>query len=196
MRDHSPDCLMDEADAQDAFKIEDSFWYLWLDDYGNDNQFVHGLKAILYKLGIPTTKKPENSPVIISSSIDVQKHKVNIVIEESDLEDQPYLYFNVEYRRSPYEESRMMYSKDKLLSSLGTNWTNNRLTVSVNIPSSTQWSNLLIRVHDSMLPVFQEYTNNATTTTTTDTDEDKGDLIIVGFSNMPHYITDMEAVDN
>jgi hypothetical protein len=194
MRDHSPDCLMDEADAQSLLKIEDSFWYYWLEKYGNDSQLVHGLKAVLYNRGIPSTKKKENAPRIVSSSIDIQKHKANIVIEELDPEDQSYLYYNVEYRASPYEESKMMYNKDKLLSSLSTAWTGNRITISINIPPSSQWSTLLLRVHDSMLPVFQEYTNYTTTDTSAETG-DKGDLIIAGSSNIPNYVTDLEIID-
>lgn len=191
IRDNEPDCLMDEQDV-----FEDSFWYYWLEKYGNDSQLVHGLKAVLFNRGIPSTKKPETSPRIVSSSIDLQKHKINIEIEELDPEDQPYLYYNVEYKTDPNELSKMIYNKDKLLSSLGTIWTNNRLIVSINIPSSYQWSNLLLRVHDSMLPVFLEYTNDITTTTTETSTENKGDLTIVGSSNTPGYITDLEIVGN
>lgn len=197
IRDSEPDCLMDEADAQSSIKIEDSFWYYWLQKYGNDSELVHGLKAILYNRSIPSTKKPENAPTIISSSIDMPRHRINLVIEEQDPEDQPYLYYNVEYRTDPNEWSKLMYIDDKLLSSLSTNWTNNRLTVSIDIPSSSQWGNLLLRVHDSMLPVFLEYSNDTTTTTTTEEGvEDKGDLTLLGSCNTPSYVEDLEVVDN
>ena len=189
MRDGEPDCLMDEQDV-----FEDSFWYYWLEKYGDESQFVHGLKSVLYNRKIPSIDKPENSPRIISNSIDIKKHRIDIVIEEIDPEDQPYLYYNVEYRTSPFEQSKTMFGKDKLLSSLGTGWVNNRLTISISIPASSQWSNLLLRVHDSMLPVFQEYTNN---TITTETEmEDRGDLMIVGSGNILDYIVDLEIVDN
>jgi hypothetical protein len=192
LKDHEPDCLIDEQDI-----FEDSFWYFWLEKYSNDSQLVHGLKAVLYNRGIPSTKKPENAPRIVSSSIDLQKHKINIEIAELDPEDQPYLYYNIEYKTNPNELSKLMYNEDKPLSSLSTSWTNNKLIVSINIPPSSQWSNLLLRVHDSMLPVFLEYTNETTTTTSTGTStEEKGDLTIVGTSNIPNYIEDIEIVGN
>jgi len=99
---------MDEDDAANPIKIEDSFWYYWLEKYTDDSKNIHGLKAVLFNRGILSTKKPESSPSIVTKSIDIKNKKLNVEIKELNPEDQPYLYYNIAYRAQDSEETLYM----------------------------------------------------------------------------------------
>ncbi len=150
-----PDCLIDEGDVW-----EDSFWYYWKnkeDGYGNNAELMHGLKAIMYNRGITSGEYTANRPEIRILNIDLENNKIEIEVTEEDLEDQPYLYYNLVYPDDTGDYSPN-FTEDQPLSG---EWENNILLFSIDVLPIDQWSKnkLIIKVHDNMLCSFIEVEN-------------------------------------
>ncbi len=179
LKDHVPDCLMDEEDELNPIKIEDSFWYYWLEKYKNNSEYIHGLKATFFNRDILSQKKPESSPSIITKSIDPIKRKLEVEIKELNPEYRQFLYYNIAYRVAGSKETFYMFDYDMPLSSLEGFWNQERYSTTITLPPVNSWSELWLMVHDSMLPIFKKYTNNIIIDEPGDI-EDKDELIIEG----------------
>lgn len=132
-----------------------SFWSEWLSHYKNDSSMIHGLKAVLYNRGIASTLKPENAPVISGFAVDANAHKLTFQVSEADVEDRPYLYFNLGYKKSDTEDYQLYYSEDRLLSEVSSSWSNGVLSVTLDVPRGKLGRTMTLLVHDSMIPAFK-----------------------------------------
>ena len=200
LKDHVPDCLMDEEDEHHPFKIEDSFWYYWLEKYKNNDEYIHALKAILFNRGIISQKRPQGSPSIVTKSFDPAKRKLDLEIKELNPEDRQFLYYNIAYRAEGIDDIVYMFEHDMPLSSLGGSWNEERFETSITLPPESSWNELWLMVHDSMTPMFEKYVNNIMIDEPGEI-EDKGDLIIMGSISCrdlkkPSHFTDLEVLDN
>ena len=136
-----------------------SFWAKWLDEYGNDEASIHGLKAILFNRGIDPEPKPEHAPSIEEMTIDEASRRINLTISEEDPEDRNFLYFNVGYMKQlDGSEFSYYYTEDQPLSDLGGHWQDGQITVSVDIPRGMLGRVNGVLVHDSMLVDYKSVT--------------------------------------
>lgn len=151
-----PDCLIDEGDV-----FEDSFWYYWKnkdDGYGNDTELMHGLKAIMFNRGITSVEYVEHRPEVRITKVDMENNKIEIEVTEEDIEDRPYLYYNLAYCTGPINNTQtiIVFDKDQPLNGI---WEENRLNFSIDIPS-IQYRKLIVLVHDNMLSSFATFEND------------------------------------
>ena len=158
LRYNEPDSINDEGYDTVASEIFDwsrldSFWTDWIHTtYPDDDEKIHGLKAILYNRGIPSVLKPEHPPKLEDVSVDVSGRKLTFRVSEPDVEDRPSLYFNVGYMKDRTDsEYSYYYSEDRPVSELATNWRDGQLTVTLDIPRGKLGRDNGVMLHDSML---------------------------------------------
>jgi len=133
-----------------------SFWAKWLDEYGNDEASIHGLKAILFNRGINPEPKPEQAPSIEQMTIDEANRRINLTISEEDPEDRDFLYINIGYMKQlDGNEFSYYYTEDKPVSDLSTTWQDGHINVSVDIPRGKLGRVNGVLVHDSMLVDYE-----------------------------------------
>ena len=147
-----PEALNDEDEGEWR---QDSFWTFWLNEFGGDTELVHGLKAILHNRGIRHTLRLENDPKIVKVRLLKESGRLGfaeLTVQESDVEDRPYLFYNVAYGQG-VEPLRLMYPQDQPLQGL---WSQDMLTTTVILPSRQSWNRLIVMVHDSMEVDFSQ----------------------------------------
>jgi len=130
-----------------------SFVYKWMDMYSNNPKLVHGLKAILYNRRIVTELKPERPPVISNLRFDQASRTVTVTLSDPDPEDQRLLYYNVCYRKTTAEDCRYFFDEDQPVGGKqdGSN------TSQFNVPRGKLGRQMVLLVHDNMLPVFETF---------------------------------------
>jgi hypothetical protein len=165
VRDHNPDCLVDESDLW-----QDSFWYYWKDVHGGDDELMHGLKAILFNRGIQTQALPEHAPERLE--VVIRDGRLSLGVSERDPVDRPFLFYNIAYGKQGDTQASRLYETDQPISGEwqpdpegGSQYADLRdlpyrlEMTGLALPRPSTWDWLVVVVHDSMQCLFATLQN-------------------------------------